>query len=700
MKKIKLKLSAFSLAEALITLLIVCLITLASIPVLTKKKRSPNELASGKWMCTLNSEGQYVVYSSQDPHGDINNPDTWRTTSSSSGCTFVPPQNAKNFGVTVIGGGGGGHDGVSELYTHLDASKNAFTVSSNYVDSDTDYGTFRLAVIGSGGGGTGSDDEDGPNNRGVGGQGGGGAVWLGEIKLYKGETVSSEIFHEQGVGYDSKSKAGWPGPRTNAGYNKFKINNHVVVQAGSGGGGQATKNSSGADPKGGGGGEGGNLNIPSDSSYKNRLIKPFLVRAKGLQGRSNTNCLDKYSGLKNCATDFGDNYLSETGDLSETRVRGDADPCYGRSNGLIIDNKFYPGNDSTEYGLGGFGCKATKKDGLQASTGTVKLWQIIQRPGYGGSAAKLSYYSFPNIKGKLEITIGKGGAANTDGERTQVTLYNVQGNQERVFYGDGGAAGGTGKLVLKDNASGEVGQNSLWLDKGGGAVGKCQNGGWKTETITVTQQIPKLDENGNPICVTAAYFLGPVDTSAGTRIYTCPLSSTTTPKGACYGCDIRKGIPSGDGQNPCEYILGSTPSNTEMATLIPKGDGAIVYENMVRKLIEGEISFNSLEAKYYGIDKWNHDASAKLLGYYHHTVNYKLPPDKSNGDYYCLEFDDSTVTITTTITKPVYKDEAFCTDSEKGTYFGAGGGGGSASNTVGVFGKGGSGAPGAVIIEW
>ena len=42
----------FSLAEALITLLIVCLITLASIPVLTKKKRGMSNTGHGTYMCT------------------------------------------------------------------------------------------------------------------------------------------------------------------------------------------------------------------------------------------------------------------------------------------------------------------------------------------------------------------------------------------------------------------------------------------------------------------------------------------------------------------------------------------------------------------------------------------------------------------------------------------------------------------------
>ena len=108
MKKIKFNLPAFSLAEALITLLIVCLITLASIPILTKKKRSSNELTSDKWICTLNSIGEYVVYNSSDSHGDIKHPNTWNLSQNGKGCTFVPPQNAKNFGVTVIGGCGGG----------------------------------------------------------------------------------------------------------------------------------------------------------------------------------------------------------------------------------------------------------------------------------------------------------------------------------------------------------------------------------------------------------------------------------------------------------------------------------------------------------------------------------------------------------------------------------------------------------------
>lgn len=67
----------FSLAEALITLLIVCLITLATVPVLTKKRRDTVDTGSGKWICTMNSQGQHVYWNSQTSEQDITKPDTW-----------------------------------------------------------------------------------------------------------------------------------------------------------------------------------------------------------------------------------------------------------------------------------------------------------------------------------------------------------------------------------------------------------------------------------------------------------------------------------------------------------------------------------------------------------------------------------------------------------------------------------------------
>ena len=96
----------FSLAEALITLLIVCLITLASIPILTKKRRSLDNAEHGKWMCTLNSAGKHVYWSKNIGNGDPNNPETW--TVSGNHCKFTSPQTARNFAITATSGGVGG----------------------------------------------------------------------------------------------------------------------------------------------------------------------------------------------------------------------------------------------------------------------------------------------------------------------------------------------------------------------------------------------------------------------------------------------------------------------------------------------------------------------------------------------------------------------------------------------------------------
>lgn len=139
------KKSGFSLAEALITLLIVCLITLATVPVLTKKKRDTRNV-SGMWMCSRKADGTYVYWSNIENSGDITNPETWQPTNTDS-CTFVPSINAKNFVVTIIGGGGGGADGESSRKDYITNEQTSFTPAE-----DDEYNLF---VVGGGGGATG-----------------------------------------------------------------------------------------------------------------------------------------------------------------------------------------------------------------------------------------------------------------------------------------------------------------------------------------------------------------------------------------------------------------------------------------------------------------------------------------------------------------------------------------------------------------
>ena len=688
MKKIKFKMPAFSLAEALITLLIVCLITLASIPVLTKKKRSPNEFASGKWMCTINSKGQYVVYSSSDPFGDINNPDKWRVSQNGLGCTFTPPQNAKNFGVTVIGGGGGGRDGESSMKTYLDAEKPTYVVKDENVDSKTGVGLFRLAVIGSGGGGHGSDDEDGCPNCGVGGQGGGGAYWIGEINLEKGENVSRTIFRETRVGIDGGEKCKFAHGR-DSGFNIFKIGGQEVISAGSGQSGESTRNKGGDPPDCGSGGAGGTLYI--DQSFRNRLVSTYARRDHGAYGRHNINC--KYGNdLENCT------WSSKNG----RRVLNNGGfPCYGHSNGVQI-GAFYNNEDPTEYGLGGFGCKYSQSHGMQGTTGTVKLWQIIERPGLGGEAAKLTQYTLVNIKGKLVIgktigthisKIGKGGSNNNAGEETRVFYVNNQGKIERELMGAGGNAGAQDKIVSKQYADGSPGQNSLWVNVGGGSIGKCHGGEFRTETLQKQEYVTETDGTGSPICELAVYELGKIASltgASGESEKKCPLSSTTNPKGLCVGCDVSKGCSITYDSSNEEYsrtTLGSYSSNYLSKVYDAIENLPLPYTNEA-----AGYNYSSLSSKFpsvYIFDKWNGALSS--------TYNKDYLFNRDNTDYTCVKYKGEMKTIEVSTSRYV---PAGCDDSGNGTYFGAGGGGGSASNEVGKFGKGGHGAPGAVIIEW
>ena len=156
-KKICLKkYTGFSLAETLITLLIVTVVVIASVPVITKKKATPAE-PSGTWMCTLNSQGQHVVWETGDKN--MNDADQWKTTGKNY-CEFSVPKGARNFAITAIGGGGGGAGAGLE--------SKVWTTSFNIPYA----GRYKMAAIGAGGNGAKGPDGGGKNVPGGGGAGG------------------------------------------------------------------------------------------------------------------------------------------------------------------------------------------------------------------------------------------------------------------------------------------------------------------------------------------------------------------------------------------------------------------------------------------------------------------------------------------------------------------------------------------------
>ena len=135
---IKNKKFGFTLAEALMALLVISLITIASIPVITKKKRMVESSVHGKWMCTIDDDGDHIVYGSES------NPFGW--VKSGSKCRFLVPRDARAFTVSAIGGGGGGA-GSSLENERYNGSSGGFDVRK--------YGRYKFYAIGGGGQGGG-----------------------------------------------------------------------------------------------------------------------------------------------------------------------------------------------------------------------------------------------------------------------------------------------------------------------------------------------------------------------------------------------------------------------------------------------------------------------------------------------------------------------------------------------------------------
>lgn len=97
---------AFSLAEALITLLIVCIITIASAPIITKKHRMKYNQPHGMYACYWNGDNlvaKQIVNNKITDGKTIYDSDEGRYA-----CVFNRPSGTKNFTATIIGGGGGG----------------------------------------------------------------------------------------------------------------------------------------------------------------------------------------------------------------------------------------------------------------------------------------------------------------------------------------------------------------------------------------------------------------------------------------------------------------------------------------------------------------------------------------------------------------------------------------------------------------
>lgn len=231
------KFFAFSLAEALITLLIVSLIALASVPVITKKRRNIETQNHGMFACYWDGNSLKGVYK---VNGITRSGTTkFDGTEGRWGCVFTPPSNAKNFVVTIVGGGGGGAAGYTKSY------KKTFTPGSTVHNIDA-TGTYDAIIVGGGGGGGGS--KGGCSDPDCGGGGSSAAVAGFKNSTFKKGDSLSFIIGAGGSENNGKRDYGDRG-----GESKIVLTRSGavidIVKAGGGGGGYGRGNGGSESPK-------------------------------------------------------------------------------------------------------------------------------------------------------------------------------------------------------------------------------------------------------------------------------------------------------------------------------------------------------------------------------------------------------------------------------------------------------------------
>lgn len=671
MKKIKFKLLAFSLAEALITLLIVCLITLASIPVLTKKKRDVNTSGPrGMWICTRNSNGQYVYWDMNDPVGSKDDPDTWRVTDK---CAFTPPQGAARFSLTVVGGGGGGGDAKS---TNISMARARGTASSAGTASfsPTVDGHYFVEVVGGGGGG-GDVVCNSDLNDPAGGSGGSGAAVYGSLYLLKGATYTlvagksgeygSSHYHG---GCNNSSNSRDPGGH--GGDSSFKTNGTVDsttnIDVGGGGGGDSTSYNGDHHAIGGTAGVAGVVKTANTTSRSESVVR-----------------LTGYSGENGDSRNFKLRYLRPQGGQSVAKTAS-----YGRGSD---GGRCIPSTDELDY----------------AQPGYVEVSLIDRYFGRGGEAAVPVSYFLPSIKGKIEATIpDRADSGKTGGTVYAYMIYN--GVTGRTFSGFGGRGGSNSNTISEP----EAGSHSQVTMTGGG--------------------IP------SPECTKSEYIpegYGPIDMSVLECSSVKCMIDVSEDK---YSVTKNQNI----------LDKNVTPVGTR---IVPAGFGTINYGGQTVTAPVHVVDTNSpiyIDTLQSPISWKNAEAylrSALKMYYYYENMGYSTNPHLSyfknyffymnDGDKYSIDpeqgefsvydnassiyrqycFKDSNITykkvcteentITRTITgyHSATYTPAYCSNEQQGgngTMFGAGGGGGYATDTPNVASKGGKGGYGAVIIEW
>ena len=685
-KKLK---SGFSLAEALITLLIVCLITLASIPILTKKRRNLDEGQRGMWICSRNSAGQYVYWDKNNPVGQKDNPDSWVTTNK---CVFTPPAGADRFSLTVIGGGGGGGSASS---THLDKGTAMYGNTGSF--SPTEDGYYYVEVVG-GGGGRGATVGSSEINGAASGAGGSGAGVFGYLYLLKGTTYSmkggaagsrGESHYHSGCNRGSNSRT----PGSNGGDSYFKADN--------GGNDKVTK----IEVAGGRGGDSTSYNADNHAVGGSGGGAGWIISSNRLSNSKNIVEISGSKGASGAARNWNNPGRIPQGGIS---------PAEYSSANATGSTKYGRGSDG-EVNYNGI---TTGKD---AVTGVARVSLIERYFGQGGSASVPSSYYLPKIEGHVEVEISPAANADTDGGNT-VAQIKRNGITGRTFIGYGAKAGGKSKTITEP----EQGQHSQFTMTGGGipspactdpkyipsGYGPVTIKGNKCTKVVCNANIEQTSDVGAILTKLRRIYNNNIST-AGVRTIPTGFEKVTYQGEELYApYGLMNMMDDSYNGTKLSVDISAYTGSSDRSSIENYCKNTLKLYDYVRQIVgfptmNPDGYFASFFPKYNPGDLYTTDQS---LGEFANYTN----KDEIYNNYRCLAAPDVTYlkrcveekeveeTISNGYHQATYQ-QAYCAPDQNGgngTSFGAGGGGGYASLTPNVASRGGKGGAGAVVIEW
>lgn len=447
MKKTKIKsdLPAFSLAEALITLLIVALISLASVPVITKKKRINS--GHGKWMCTLNGSGQHIFWTNGS-QGTPNNPNSWAATGTNY-CKFTPPGSARNFAITAVGGGGGGGgaDGSDAQWLNTDAAINS-------------PGMYYMVAIGGGGGGGGSSDKD--DQARCGGMGG-----IAAVAAYLDENVKQlKITKGSGGSHGTGSNDGHAGNASGSTITVLKSNNNTgntescqIINAPGGMGGYNGQHGKDHAER---GGQAGKATVStcglSNFSYKAYTPNTETEPMRGKYLKKKSSDYDKITGIGH-PTKTMQSEINKILKIKKIYPEIEMD-----SSNKFKNNISYYSLSSADrkirddfcaiHGLGGAAkqgkdaCSShSGNNGSAGKDGYVGIYTKIYKSGEGGKSGEIVKNAFyPSLEKALVVTIGAGGQGGNRGAGSQGGTTIITNTTIQPLVGGAG-----GRLKSSDN---------------------------------------------------------------------------------------------------------------------------------------------------------------------------------------------------------------------------------------------------------